>query len=39
MRCYEIHIGLDNLVYSSFREKWEFAREVSEHMLNLLEMQ
>ena len=39
MRCYEIHIGLDNLVYSSFRENWEFAREVSEHMLNLLEMQ
>ena len=37
MRCYEVHIGLDSLVYSSFRENWEFAREVSEHMLDLLE--
>ena len=38
MRCYEIHIGLDSLVYSSSRENWEFAKEVSEHMLDLLEM-
>ena len=38
MRCYEIHIGLDSLVYSSFTENWDFAREVSERMHEVLEM-
>ena len=38
MRCYEIHIGLDSLVYSSFRENWDFASEVSERMREVLEV-
>ena len=39
MRCYEIHIGLDSLAYSSFRENWEFAKEVSKYMVDFLQLE
>ena len=35
IRCYEIHIGLDSLVYGSFRENWDFVEEVAKHTLEV----
>lgn len=35
IRCYEIHIGLDSLVYSSFKENWDFVEWVAKHTLEV----
>lgn len=35
MRCYEIHIGLDSIVYSAYKDRWDFVAEVAEHTLKI----
>ena len=35
IRCYEIHIGLESLVYGSFKENWDFVGEVAKHTLEV----
>lgn len=33
LRCYEVHIGLDHLVYNAYMGRWDELARVAEHTL------
>lgn len=35
LRCYEAHIGLESQVYNSFKERWDFADEVANRLVQV----
>lgn len=32
IKCYELHIGLDSIVYSAYKENWEFIKAVENQL-------